>query len=67
MFAYLALREKLTCAELAVALGDLEGVMKIFDQPVPGVSTEAAYLVADRAGEAWRKLKTEKEARCKDG
>jgi hypothetical protein len=67
MFAYLALRENLTCAELAMALEDLESVMKMFDQPVHAVSAEAGTLVVDRASEAWWRLKAEKVARCKEG
>ena len=65
MSAYLALRQKLTCAELAMAVEDLESVIKMFDQPLPKV-TAAAGLVVDQGIEVWSKLKTERHGRCQD-
>jgi hypothetical protein len=66
MSAYLALRQKLTCAELAMAVEDLESVIKMFDQPLPKVTAAAAGLVVDQGIEVWSKLKTERHGRCQD-
>jgi hypothetical protein len=66
MYAYLALRQKLTCAELAMAVEDLESVIKMFDKPLPKITSERAGLVIDLAIDVWSKLKTERQVRCEN-
>jgi hypothetical protein len=67
LFAYRALRGQLTCPQLASALGELEGMAKIFSGPVAGVSAPQARRVLALNAEVERELRAEVGRRCMRG
>jgi hypothetical protein len=66
LYAYRVLRERLTCAELTLALDELVSVMMQFGGPVADVKAETAAFVVDLAFQAWGELSAERDRRCKD-
>jgi hypothetical protein len=65
LFAYRALRDKLTCAELTLALTEIDRAATTFRSPVPGVSARQASNVLALNAAVGQELRTEFTGRCK--
>ena len=66
LFAYRALRNQLTCSQLATALNEMMGVGSMFRGPVSGVLPVQAKRVLALNGDVEQELKAESAARCKE-
>lgn len=65
LFAYRALREKLTCPQISMALGEIDGAAAAFRSPVQGVSVAQANHLLSLNSEVGQELRTELKARCR--
>ena len=64
LFAYRALRTKLTCRELRLALGEVRAASKSLAGDVPGVSPEQLTRTRALSGQVETELSNERGARC---
>jgi hypothetical protein len=64
LFAYAALRKKLTCEELALALAEIKRTGDVFQGSVPGVRPENAASVTALNARVGEELRTESARRC---
>jgi hypothetical protein len=64
-FAYRALRERLNCNELAMAVGEMKDAAKTFAGPLPDISADLAVRVKDLSAEVGSELREEAERRCR--
>jgi hypothetical protein len=64
LFAFRALREKLSCAEIRLALAEIDAVETSFRSPVAGVSATQASRVLSLNAEVGQELRAELAARC---
>ena len=64
LFAYRALRDKLSCAEIRLALAEIEAAETAFRAPVAGVSATQASRVLSLNAEVGQELRAELAARC---
>lgn len=64
LFAYRALRSKLSCGELATALSEVETAARSFSGPVGGLQPEQVRRVRGLSIEVGGELRTERERRC---
>lgn len=64
MFAYRALRTKLTCRELALALGEIRDASKSLAGAVPGVTPDQASRTRTLNTQVEAELSRERTARC---
>jgi hypothetical protein len=64
LFAYRALRPKLNCRELSVALTEIDASSKRLQDPASAVSPDRAERVAALAADVAGELKTEHAGRC---
>jgi len=65
LFAYRGLREKLTCTEITLALGEIDQAATTFRSPVPGVSARQASSVLTLAAAVGQQLRAEFGSRCR--
>jgi hypothetical protein len=63
-FAYRALRARLTCKELALAIDEIARAMRTFLTPVAGVSPEQVTRVRSLDGQVQDELRAEHANRC---
>jgi hypothetical protein len=64
LFAYRALRKRLTCSELVIALAEIEAARKPLTGPVPGVTLAQAARAVMLSDEVAAELRFERSARC---
>jgi hypothetical protein len=64
LFAYRALRNRLTCRELALALAEIDAAAEAYRRPVAGVTPDQARRVRVLSGEVAKELKAERAGRC---
>jgi hypothetical protein len=64
LFAYRALRDRLSCSEIALALTEIEAADSAFRSPVPGVSANQASRVLALGAEVAQALRAEFKGRC---
>jgi hypothetical protein len=65
LFAYRALRPKLTCQELTLGLTEIGAAATTFGRPVPGVTPENATRVRLLNSQVDNELRAERSRRCK--
>lgn len=65
LFAYRALRGKLSCSELALALEETRVAAKSFGTPAAGVTVDQATRVRTMNTQVASELQSEREVRCK--
>lgn len=65
LFAYRALRARLSCLELSHAMHETEAAAKTFATPVSGVTPEQAARVRTLNAAVEGELRTERRRRCK--
>ena len=65
LFAYRGLRAKLTCAEITLALGEIDQAATTFRSPVTGVSARQASSVLMLAAAVGQELRAEFAGRCR--
>ena len=65
LFAYRALREKLTCAEIALALSEIDQAAITFLAPAPGISARQANNVLALNAAVGQELRAESGSRCR--
>jgi hypothetical protein len=65
LFAYRALRDKLTCAEIVLALGEIDQAATTFRSPVQGVGARQASNVLALNAAVGEELRAEFATRCK--
>ena len=65
LFAYRALRDKLSCAEITSALNEIDAAARTFATPVAGVTAEQANHLLSLNSEVGQDLRTEFSNRCK--
>ena len=65
LFAYRALRDKLSCAELTLALGEIEQMETTFRSAVPGISARQTSNVLALNMAVGAELRSEFAGRCK--
>ena len=65
LFAYRALRSRLSCLELSHAMHETEAAAKTFATPVPGVTPEQAARVRTLNAAVEGELRAERKRRCK--
>ena len=64
LFAYRALRPKLNCRELSLALTEIDASSKRLQDPASSISPDRAERVATLAADVAGELKTERAGRC---
>jgi hypothetical protein len=67
LFAYRALRTRLTCSELAAAVDEVRAANKSMDGPVPGMSADQLSRTRALSAQVETELATERAGRCKSG
>ena len=65
LFAYRALRKRLTCNELTAAAGELQAASKSLGAPVSGMSPDQLSRTRALSGQVEGELAREREGRCK--
>ena len=65
LFAYRALRDRLSCTELRAALNEIDAAEKTFRSPVPGIDAGRASHVLSLNAEVGQELRTEAHGRCR--
>ncbi len=65
LFAYRALRTRLTCDELVRALDDIAAAARTFRAPVPGVTPDRVERVRALNAEVEAELRSERAVRCR--
>jgi hypothetical protein len=63
-FGYRALRMKLSCSELALAIGELGAATKTFSAPVQGVAPDQVASVRALDAQVEAELRAERASRC---
>lgn len=64
LFAFRALRDKLSCAEIRLALAEIDAADTTFRSPVAGVNATQASRVLSLNAEVGQELRAELAARC---
>jgi hypothetical protein len=64
LFAYRALRSKLSCAEITLALNEIDAAESAFRSPVAGVSATQASRVLSLGADVGQELRAEFKSRC---
>jgi hypothetical protein len=64
LFAFRALRDRLSCAEITLALTEIDAADITFRSPMAGVSTTQASRVLSLNAEVGQELRAELAARC---
>jgi hypothetical protein len=64
LFAYRALRDRLSCTELRLALSEIEAAERTFRSSVPGVDAGRATHVLSLNAEVGQELRAESRIRC---
>jgi hypothetical protein len=64
LFAYRALRGQLSCAEITLALGEIDAAARTFRSPVQGVSARQANNVLALNASVGQELRSESRSRC---
>jgi hypothetical protein len=64
-FAYRALRTKLTCNELALAVDEVRAASKSLGRPVPGMSAEQLSRTRALSAQVEGELTKERAGRCR--
>jgi hypothetical protein len=65
LFAYRALRTKLTCNELALAVDEVRATSKTLGGPVPGLSPDQATRTRALSAQVEGELARERAGRCR--
>jgi len=65
LFAYRALRTKLTCNELTLAVGEMRAATKLFDRPVAGMSPDQLSRTRALSAQVETELTRERAGRCR--
>src|SRR5262245_9918143 len=65
LFAYRALRTRLTCSELAAAVDEMRAVSKSMDGPVRGMSADQLSRTRSLSAQVETELANERAGRCK--
>lgn len=65
LFAYRALRARLTCSELAAAVDEVRAASKSLDGPVPGMSTDQLSRTRELSVQVETELASERAGRCR--
>jgi hypothetical protein len=63
-FAYRALRTKLTCNELALAINEIVAATRTFQTPVPGVALDQVARIRTLNAQVETELRAERAIRC---
>jgi hypothetical protein len=63
-FAYRALRTKLTCSELVLAINDIVAATRTLRMPVAGLTPEQVVQVRSLNAEVEAELRAERASRC---
>jgi hypothetical protein len=65
LFAYRALRTRLTCSELAAAVDEMRTALKSMDGPVPGMSADRLSRTRALSVQVETELANERAGRCR--
>jgi len=65
LFAYRALRTRLTCSELAAAVDEMRAASKSMDGPVPGMPADQLSRTRALSAQVETELANERAGRCK--
>lgn len=65
LFAYRALRKRLNCRELSLAVDEVRAVSKSLNGPIPGISADQASRTRALNTEVQSELIRERSARCR--
>lgn len=65
LFAYRALRKRLTCNELALAVEEVRAASRSLGRPVPGMTADQLARTRELSTQVEGELATERAGRCR--